>query len=224
MKFEDSRNDEINRRQEQIYQIIVNSGATGVTDLSKMLGLSLSTMQKHLTGQKFFKINEKRKWDLPERVVNSAVEVNSNDSVQHSVQAMESTLQLLKLQLEEAITQTNSVLAPVQSLKRELPKLRSAPPVAESAKVHSGLIKLNENINQIPKILRAKKEMLTEDLLQLLLSTDWMELILDNGRKFFREVIETNLYDVLLGNKDELSEEALSCIKEYQTDKQDKTA
>lgn len=215
------------KKQEEIYKVLSQYGAMGVTALARHLGIkNASGLHQHLNRQKFFKQNENKHWDLPEKVINGGKTNAAQLSAQAGVQAIESYLLAIKAQLEETMLQVNTAIVPIDSLKKEVAKIPapSEPPVAESAKVHSGLIKLNENINQIPVIIKSKKEMLTDDLFQLLLNVDWMELILDNGRKFFREVIETNLYDVLLGNKDELSEEALSCIKEYQTDKQDKTA
>ena len=207
------------KKQEEIYKVLSQYGAMGVTALARELGIkNASGLHQHLNRQKFFKQNEDRKWDLPEKVINGNAEANKNKVAQLSVQTVESTIQLIRIQLEELMSHTNTLLAPISSIKKELDN-KSAPPVAESAKVHSGLIQLNENINKIPVIIKTKKEMLSEEFLDLLLNVDWMELILDNGRKFFRETIETDLYDILLGNKDELSEKALASIKEYQTDK-----
>lgn len=207
------------KKQEEIYKVLSQYGAMGVTALARELGIkNASGLHQHLNRQKFFKQNEDKKWDLPEKVINGNAEANKNKVAQLSVQTVESTIQLIRIQLEELMSHTNTLLAPISSIKKELDN-KSAPPVAESAKVHSGLIQLNENINKIPMIIKTKKEMLSEEFLDLLLNVDWMELILDNGRKFFRETIETDLYDILLGNKDKFSEEALASIKEYQTDK-----
>lgn len=215
MKFEDSRHEQVNKRQEQIYKLLEQNGAMGVNALSRELCESVSTVQKHLMAQKFFRQNSKRWWDLPDRIVSE----NKTVTVQNSVQTVESSVHLIKAQLEELTAHTSGALAAISAVKRDFAVIQSAPPVAESGKIHSGLIQLNENIGKIPMIIRTRQEVVAKDLLQLLLNTNWMELILDNGRKYYREVIETDLYNVLLGEKYELNEEALTVIKEYQTDK-----
>jgi hypothetical protein len=199
-------------RQDLIMAIIEENGPQGVNALSKALDIPLSTMQKYLHNQKYFKLNDQRKWDLPQNV---QTEVKA-DTLALQVNVLETSILLIKSQLAEITHSVETSLEPMNALKRNISNYRPSVANTSQSELPPRVKKLLEILDTLPKLIKSNKSNLSDETYQLLIKTRWVDLIIDNGSRYLNSVIEPALHDVLLGEKDELSEDALITIKEYQ--------
>lgn len=203
----------IEKYHKPIFEVISREGALGVNAIAKATEIPLSTIQKYLDKQQtFFRKTEDRKWDLPENV-NADI---TSQSLILTANILENTILLIQSQLGELQNTVANTLTPVNTLKRGV---ENKPlPVAETTykAKNTKLSKILEAIDKLPSLIKSRKENVSEELLELLLNTEWLELFVDLGYNYISDVIEPDLYELLLGNKTDLSEDTLTTIKEYQ--------
>lgn len=206
----------LEERKDEILHIINEKGPQGVNALATALGVPLSTMQKYLHNQKYFRINDKRRWDLPENV---QADIGAQ-ALALMVTGIETSILLLQTQLDEARIAADNLLVPTSSLKKALTafKVPARPSVAkeDTRVIPERLNLILDTLENLPKIIKKRKEFVSEEVYNLLMSTDWLNLMLDNGKKVVDSVINPELQDVLLGEKSEFSEDVLSILLEYQ--------
>lgn len=193
-----------------IFALISEKGALGVNELAKATDFPLSTIQRYLTVQQtYFKKTQGRKWDLPERV-NSDI---TDDSLNLAVNITEDSIKLIRAQLTDALNAVENALIPLSTVKRGI----KHKPTPVAPKVNSEKLQdILEAADKIPTIIKSKKENLTPEMYDTLMSTKWLDIYLDLGNKYVVDVITTELYDLLLGVKKEMDDEIFSVIKEYQ--------
>lgn len=199
-------------RKSEITRVLAQKGALGVNALAREIGLNVSTLQKYLHNQSYFRINESKKWDLPERVT-SDLRVNQLESL---ATVTEASITLVRSNIEELLINVDNALAPLKILKRDIGRI--PPSVANSGTInlHPAISSLLENVAKYPEILKSKKDALSQENYELLQNVDWIPLILDMGRDFMTEVIDPEVYRLILGETTELSEDALIPLKKYQ--------
>lgn len=204
----------IEKYHDPIFKLITEKKeALGVNTIAKETDIALSTVQKYLTTQQtYFKKTGDRKWDLPERVKQEV----SPESLQLMINGLENSILLIQTQTKELQQSIANLVPPINILKRNIRD--SAPPVAETPILNEKLVNKIASLDKLPKVIKSRKDSLTDDMYEMLMNTDWYGIFVDLGYNYLQEVIEPELYDLLLGTKIDLSEDALSTIKEYQKD------
>ena len=61
-----------------------------------------------------------------------------------------------------------------------------------------------ESMQQLPLIIRNKKNTTNPEYHELLADVNWYDLVLEMGLVYFRDVLSTGIYDVLLGQSEHL--------------------
>lgn len=204
----------IKKYHDPIFNAITQAGeALGVNTIAKETDLPLSTIQKYLSSQQhYFRKTTDRKWDLPEKV-NADI---TSDSLVLAVNVLENSILLFQSQLAEVQNSVSNLLVPTNTLKTGIQN--KVYPVANSSpKVESELLRIIlEKVDKLPGIIKKKKDNFSDEYFKLLSNTNWLDLMLDMGNNYAKEVIEPALYDLVLGNTLELDEGVLTTIKEYQ--------
>jgi hypothetical protein len=202
-------------RKDQIIKLLTTNGAMGVNALAKALNAPTSTIQKYLHNQSYFKINDSKKWDLPEKVFgevkNNQLELLSNVAY--------NSIALIRTNVEELLLNIDNALSPLQTLQRDIKRFQ--PPVAKSSDVGFNSLPrkwqdIVENLHQFPTVIKSKKNTTNPEMYKLLTNVNWYDLVLEVGLSYFRDTLSTDIYDVLLGQNDQLSEESIETLKEYQ--------
>lgn len=203
----------IERYHVPIYALISERGALGVNTIAKETGFPLSTVQKYLSAQQnYFRKTPDRKWDLPEKV-NADI---TDSALVLTVSLIESTILLMQTQLAEVQSTLGNALTPLSTLKKGIENKPA--PVADVPQLpkNEKLRKILEETDKLPEVIKSKKENLSEEMYKMLLNTNFLELILDMGDNYVGEVVTPELFDLLLGTKDELSDDVLNNLKDYQ--------
>jgi hypothetical protein len=202
---------------DDILKLITDNGPMGVNALSKATSIPLSTLQKYLHKQTYFKINEDKKWDLPERV---ATDIRTN-TLELMVNMVETSILLLKSQMEELQHNVDNTLTPIATLKRGL---SAQAPVASN---QTGQSTIDPRLSEIMdmkatliSIFKKQKANIPDEYESLLFNFDYVGLVLKEGKQYTQSFLEDGLYNLLSGSTDELSEDTVEILKENQlTDK-----
>lgn len=201
----------IQKYHDPILTVINEKGASGVNVIAQLTGIPLSTVQKYLTTQqKYFRKTQDRKWDLPEKVTTDI----SNNSHTLVVTGIENSFLLFKSELDALINLVDNSLIQIEQLKRVVQNKPT--PVAENT-INPRLKNLQEKMDNLPRIIKSKKENIPKELLEILLNTNWTDFTLDMGANYLNDVVEPALYSLIIGESDYLDEDLLNQIKEYQS-------
>lgn len=209
-------------RKDQITKLLSTNGAMGVNAIAKALNAPTSTIQKYLHSQSYFKINDSKKWDLPEKVMS---DVKSNQ-LELLASVSKNSIALLRTNLEELLINVDNALAPLTTLERDIKRFQ--PSVAKTSDVGFNSLpkkwqEIIENLQQFPTVIKSKKNTTNPEYYELLLNTNWWELVIEMGLSYFRDTLSTDIYDLLLGQSEQLSEDSLETIKEYQIGRPEKS-
>lgn len=198
-------------RKDQILRVLSEKGALGVNALAREIGVPLSTLQKYLHNQNYFRMNDSKKWDLPERVTTDL----KTNTMTLMLNSLETAILLVQSQIDETRQSIANALVPVESLKRGFKNIQL--PVAESGNVglHPKWSEALDMLVKFPDIIKTRKDNLSEENYDLLRNVDWYHLYLDMGANYFINVLSGDIYNLLLGETDNLSEDTLTTIKEY---------
>lgn len=196
---------------EAVYAVLSDKGATGVNDLAKALGWPLSSTQKYLERQTYFKKTESRKWDLPEKVL---TEVKS-DTLSLMANGVENSALITQSQLIEVGQSLELMLIAVQGLKKGIQNYRT--PVAEkSVSVDLRLVALDKKAKDTLKVIKTHIDNVPDEYRDMLLNMDILGYMIDHGVKTNNDLFNTEVTSLLTGQADNLSEDTLSLVKEYQ--------
>jgi hypothetical protein len=199
-------------RKSEIIKVLSSKGALGVNALAREIDLNVSTLQKYLHNQSYFRMNENKKWDLPERVT-SDLRVNQLENL---ATITEASITLIRSNLEELLINVDNALSPIKTLKRDIARI--SPSVAQSVNVqiHPLFQDILDKLDQMPAILKSGKDRVNTEIYDILVNTDWHRLVIEMGSLYFTNTISGEIYNLILGETDSLSEDALTTIKEYQ--------
>lgn len=189
-----------------VLSYITINGATGVNDLAKHVGVSTSTMQKRLHNQSYFKLNSRRKWDLPENVAASQqLETVSNlDAVIKSqMGGIRATTELLYSSIDNLVT-----LLSTQSSQIVLPVATSAPKLDKSIQSMLDMCEIMQ------RVVKEQKDRIPEKYQTILSKTDWIALCCAKGTEYLQDVFGPELAAVMTTNA-ELSDDALKILQNY---------
>ncbi len=196
-----------------IAAILVEKGAMGVTALATELDVPVSSLQRYLTGQKYFKQNESRKWDTPEKFQTNT-ELNTLSKMVNNAKA---GIELTIAQQEDLLLRLSNTLDAINILTKgienfEEPKIKSSsPPVADQR--FATMLKDTETLRQA---IKQNKANIPADYYELILNYDHISLILEKGKTAARDFLDTELAPIILDDASELTEETIATLKEHQ--------
>jgi hypothetical protein len=199
-------------RKDQITKVLSSKGALGVNALARETGINVSTLQKYLISQSYFRQNERKQWDLPERVTSDI----RHNQLEMLATVAEGSIGLIRANVEELLINIDNALSPLKTLKRDIARIQL--PVAQSVNVqiHPLFQDILDKLEQMPAILKSGKDKVNPEMYDILVNTDWHKLVLEMGSLYFSNTISGEIYNLILGETDILSEDALTTVKEYQ--------
>lgn len=203
------------RYKSDIITLITQRGPLGVSALSKELNVAASTLQKYLHKQSYFKINEDKKWDLPENVVS---DIKSNTLVLMT-DLVETNVKLLKSQLEEMLQTVENAINPIETLKRGVNTYQA--PVASKSdkpvqKIDSRISEIIEMEATLQSIFKKQSSNIPEEYRDLFFNFDYIGLVLKEGQSYTKEFLEEGTYALLAGKDTTLEEDVLQILKDNQ--------
>ncbi len=193
--------------QAEIKTLIERNGEMGVNALSKELKVPLSTMQKYMERQTFFKKTKSRKWDLPERVATG----ESLSSVDNYQTVIDSQLNGINAMFELL---TSNIRSTLLLLAAQKPILQ--PVASPTINIDPRLSKIVEFETKIQDVFKKQKHNIPETYRDLLFNFDYVGLILKEGQTYANTFLEDEIYELLSGKVQELTEDTLSILKENQ--------
>lgn len=199
---------------DDIHTFITTHGESGVNAISKGIDVPLSTVQKYLERQSYFKKTEQRKWDLPEKV-NSDIQVNTLPLM---VSSVENALLLVKAQLTDMQHLIDNSVLTTHTLKRGVDR-RFTPVAAlpdKSVDMDKRLLKLQDGSIKLKEVFKKQKSNIPEEYLDMIMNYDHVGLIIKEGIEYANNILEDEVYSMLMGNARELSEETVQILKDNQ--------
>lgn len=200
---------------DDIHAFITTNGESGVNAISKAINVPLSTVQKYLERQSFFKKTEQRKWDLPDRVPNVDIKT---ETLPLMVNSVENALLILKAQLTEIQQTVDNSLIPLNTLKRSVN--HAIAPVASksdtSVNIDPRLINVNEEVQKLKDVFKKQKANIPDEYADLLNNYDHIGLYLKEGKEYVTNMLQDELFELLTGQTQTLSEEAVQTLKDNQ--------
>jgi hypothetical protein len=196
---------------DEILAYLTEHGETGVNVLAKEFDVPLSTMQKYLTDQTYFKKTEKRKWDLPENV-NADIK---SDTMSLMVSSVENALLVIKSQLSDLQQSIDTSLIPVSTLKRGIDNL-IAPVAGKSDNIHPKIVELDKNVKLMQAVFKKYVGVCPQEYQELIKNIDLYGLIMEMGTKFLNSGFNEDITSLFLEQTTELSSESIELLKEYQ--------
>ncbi len=199
---------------EDVERLIRERGeALGVNAIAQALEVPVATMQKRLEKSKFVKTPQ-RKWDIPENAVlstsNQEAYANALDS---HISAIKAYTDILVNTLDTATTliSTQRVLAPSVA---EVSSLGTN----NTPKLDKRLEDVIENIRLLPKMIKEHINKFPEEYHALLGNMDYMDAFIQIGRVGLNTLMN-ELNEIILEDREFLSDEALTMLKRYQKSK-----
>lgn len=200
-----------------IFALISEKGPMGVNALARELNTPVSNMQRYLHKQKYFRMNDNKKWDLPNNVMGDI----KNTSLVLAADVLESSVMLLRTQLEEMSQYIENVINPLNTIKRGVKAFGpAAGAVADKSDISNEYMLYVDN--EIQTLMKATKKYVgvcPEEYQEMLMNVDWYHLVMDLGFKYVKEYISPELGDLFLEKTDKLSEDTIDVLKEYQKNK-----
>lgn len=194
-----------------ILAYITENGETGVNVLAKHLEVPLSTMQRYLEKQTYFRKTVNRKWDLPTNVES---DIKSN-TMTLMVDSVENALKLVNAQMAEVQLSIQNALMPVSTLRRAVDTL-NAPVAGNSANIYPELAELDKKLKTLNEVFKKYVSKVPEEYQELIKGADLPRLVVELGTKFFNSDFNAELTSLFLEQSTELSEDVIELLKEYQ--------
>jgi hypothetical protein len=186
-----------------------------VNDIAKGCDLPLSTVQRYLSQQTYFKKTLRRKWDLPEKVSDELVNRQENTRLGLLGSSLETQAMLVGTQLDEVRESYETMLKQINAMQPLL--MRQTPPVADKATVtHPSLNKLNDYITSMTKAIKMYISNVPEEYQELLKNLEIPAMIVGMGLEYMNSDSNSDLTGVLLGSNDTLTPETLKILETYQ--------
>jgi len=199
---------------DDILKLISEKGPLGVNAIQRELGYPLSTLQKYLHKQSYFKINDDKKWDLPE---NHVADIKSN-TLSIMTDLIETNIKLIQSQVEEIQQSLHSALSPISTLKRGVSALTL--PVADKStnipNIHPLLFESDKNIQTALMVIKKYVQKVPEKYQDLLKNVDLYKLVIEMGSIYLNSTFNSEIASLLLEKTDELSDDMIQVLKNYQ--------
>lgn len=199
---------------EEVEGLIKTNGAMGVNALSKAMDIPLSTIQKYMHRQSYFRMNVQRKWDLPVNVATPETKgpISNFDTVIDSqLTGITSLYEMLLTQIKMTITILGAqkpAFAPVASSSDDKSDIMS--------QMDSRMITMSQGAHKLRGMFKAQKSTIPEQYYDLLMNYDHIGLIIKEGGEYATKFLEDDVYPIASGSVDELDEETVQILKDNQ--------
>lgn len=203
---------------ESVKRVLTEKGELGVNSIARELNMSVSTLQKYLENQSYFKKTEKRRWDLPHKVAARTINEQSTTNFELVASTITSQSVTLRSQLEAALM-CLSIMDSQVMIINDTAKLALAavPPVADKPRqIHQALLTIEENAKVMTNVIKSKLSDIPEEYQQLLLNTDWLVFIANRGVLYVNNEVAPEISNLVLKEDNELSDEVTKLLNEYQ--------
>lgn len=192
----------------QVKRLLEQNGAMGVNQLSKVLDIPLSTMQKYLDkDQNYFKKNSSRKWVLPDMAANDDMSVASSNMPS----IIESQLMGMNALIETLMSQFRATVTLIEANKP-----RSLPVAGTSSNLSPELLKLDIKVKELYVVFKKYVNVCPEEYQDLIKNVDLYRLIIEKGLDYLNEGFNTELTSLFLEKDDTLSDEVLKVLESHQ--------
>jgi len=203
---------------EPILSFITRNGESGVNEIAKATGIPLSTTQKYLEKQSYFKKTVRRKWDLPQNVTEEFESTIESNRLALLSSALETQALLINQQVELLQNAFEQMVTQIQTIKPLLENHR--PPVANknnsTIDMDSRLINVIDNWTKLKNLFKKQKDVIPEEYRDLFFNLDYVGFVLKDGVEYVTKFLEDNTYEVLVGKNKVLDEDTISILKENQ--------
>jgi hypothetical protein len=196
----------IDKYHADIRALIEREGALGVNSLSKALNIPLSTIQKYMHSQSYFKMNQSKKWDLPEKVVANDIKesLKNFDSVIESQLGITSLSDMLYTQIKSTIT----LLSAQKPISHTV--------ASNTLDIHPEILKLDKNVKEMYILFSKYVHKCPEEYQNLIKNVDLYSLIKEKGTIYMNNEFSREISALFLERSVDLSDNVLQTLKEYQ--------
>jgi hypothetical protein len=157
--------------------------------------------------QSYFKMNDQRKWDLPESVTTKEIQ----STINNFDQVIESQLSGITSLSDMLITQIKSTITILSAQKPIIAAVAD-----KSPNIDKRLIDFQSNTNKLKEIIKKQKANVPDEYYDLLINYDHIGLVMKEGSKYALDFLEGDIYSMLAGDARELSEETVEILRENQ--------
>lgn len=196
-----------------ILQFLEKNGESGVNAISAGIAVPLSTVQKYLEKQTYFKKTQRRKWDLPEKVVSNAVVNQSASSFANVANVISTQANMIRTQLDTALM-CMGILESNVAIINHVAEAAIAP-VAVSKPIHPSIQALNDNVETITQGIKKYINDVNENYRDLVRNADIYRIYVAKGGEYMHSQFNDELVLVLTKSDYEMSEEMQALMKEY---------
>ncbi len=203
---------------EPILAFLERNGESGVNAIAAGIGMPLTSVQKYLNRQTYFKKTMKRQWDLPERVTEKLATDQETNRLKALAQSLQTQVLLLNQGLEMHVASMADITKQIESIS---PMLESfTPSVAESShsnrKFDPRLIEIQDKCDNNMKAIKAHKANIPEVYLEMLLNLDSIAISLSPDKDELTRIMADEIVPLITGNSKELSDYAVDMLLNYQ--------
>jgi hypothetical protein len=196
---------------ELILPLIKEKGELGVNEIARGIGVPVSTVQKYLERQMYFKKTQSRKWDIPENV---NADIKSN-TLTLMVESVENTLRVLEAQLGDIQQTVGTVSIPLNTLRRGIETL-SQPVAGKSVDIHPRLIDLDKKAKEALSVIGKFVPKVPEEYRDLLKHLDLHSLMIEMGTIYTNDILNVAISSLFLEKEDTLPNDIIDVLKNYQ--------
>jgi hypothetical protein len=198
---------------ELILPLIKEKGELGVNEIARHIGTPVSTVQKYLERQTYFKKTQSRKWDIPENV---NADIKSN-TLSLMVESVENTLRVLEAQLGDIQQTVGTVSIPLNTLKRGIDTI-SQPVAGKSIDIHPRLIEVDKKAKEALSLFAKYIPRVAEEYQQLLKGLDYHRFAVEMGTLYINNTFNLAISSLFLDKDDKLPDDIIDVLKNYQKD------
>ncbi len=191
---------------DRIILLLRDKGALGVNELAKLVDVPVSTLQKRLHTQSYFKQNDDKKWDLPQNVAESQATMTIEDFdvlISAQLTGIQSMYNMLTTQIKSVIT--------LMSAHKPKPTT-----VAVNEPIHSEITAIMDEMATLSNIVKKFREAFTKEEFSLLNNADWVSMRCYLGKDIFLNEVTEEIATHIQTNGDKLSEKTMNHIKDFQ--------
>lgn len=200
-----------NKFYDDILGYITEHGETGVNVLAKEFNVPLSSMQRYLERQTYFRKTVNRKWDLPNNV-DTDIKTNTMTLM---VSSVETALLLLSSQLSEIQSSVQNALMPVSTLKRAVNTVLT--PVADkTSNIDNEVLLFDKSIKDTYAVFKQHVKVCPEEYQEIISNVDLYKLTIEMGTKFIAGDFNAEISSLFLEKSSILSDDIIDILKEYQ--------
>lgn len=193
----------------QIKGLIQKHGALGVNTLSKELDAPLSTIQRYMHKQSYFKMNSKRKWDLPDNIAAS----DTKESVNNFDTVIDSQLTGLTTLSDLLIAQVKSTITLLTTQRPAYTAVAALPD--KSSNIEPIFIEKDKALKEMYAVFKKFIPVVPEEYKDLLKNVDLARLLVEKGTIFFNGDFSVEISDLFMESSNDLSDDTVKLLEEY---------